>query len=40
MDVDIRGMADIKKTVDEFLEYMEVERNRSFATIRNYRKIS
>lgn len=30
-------MADIKKTVDEFLEYMEVERNRSRATIRNYK---
>ncbi len=30
-------MADLKKTVDEFLEYLEVERNRSRATIRNYR---
>ncbi len=30
-------MANIKKTVDEFLEYLEVERNRSLATIRNYK---
>lgn len=32
------GMAaDLKKTVEDFLEYLEVERNRSRATIRNYR---
>src|SRR3990167_1938138 len=32
-----KKMTGLKKTVDEFLEYMEVERNRSLATIRNYR---
>lgn len=30
------SMADIKKTITEFVEYLEVERNRSRATVRNY----